>query len=633
MLALGVIAAAWWRPSSDDGGPGAGTARPAPRPSVASAGGPATSATTPSAAPGAPSTAPTPTTPLPTTPAPSAPAAKPPPGTRLPYTEDDSLLLSKEKRALIWEEENHYHQLLTKVFPGWEAGLRTADAAAYRAAAAPAFEARVGVLHAAPAWERAGAVRVATATGTPDRDPPTDADGFVDALLAVRRELATATTAKWAITSLRPLDAAAWRTGGWEGRFQLDLRGTLPSGARAETNVKCRVRTGPLAADLRGATGWLRALEVLSVRRVAAADPAAPGPLLEDVTARSGLPADLHDNWAGGPWQRITGGVFVEDFDLDGVLDVLVTDLRRVALMRGRGDLTFEDRTAAAGLPTRLHGAGPQALAADFDGDGAPDLVLAGRVWRNRGDGTFDDLGDRASLPLPQGLTNLVALDYDGDGRMDVYAATAGGRGGVMHSSWIDDRAHPPNELLRNLGGFKFQNVTAATGVGDRGASFAAVAFDHDGDRFPDLFVANEVGQNALYLNDGAGPFRRVDPDGTRWGGFSMGVDTGDVDGDGTADVYVADMYSKAGSRIIGLVEPSDYPPGLHAKVVDFVTGNRLHVRGDGRGGFREVGQEVGVHAAGWAYGVRVADFDGDGALDLYSTAGHKSVTRTEPDG
>ncbi len=555
---------------------------------------------------------------------------------------DEPMLLSEEKRKLVWEEEDRTFQLGKKILGPWDSALKANADDLYVAALAPGFRGRVGAAAPPAQMQRLGVVEYAYAEAKPDEGEVSDGKAFLATLKALRAEIPSASTTHWAITRLAPVDGKATGPTSWTGRFQLEIRGEAAPGVRAETVVSWRVRTGVLPRDLSKLSGWLEQADVVSIRRVRAAG----APLMRDVTATSGIPVEtFHDNWKGGPWIAWMGGVFVEDYDRDGILDLLFVDSMQQRLFRGLEGGRFVDRTVEAGLPTEVASRPRRALFADLDGDGWPDLILSdavgtksgsNRVLRNTGHGTFEDVTKVANLPIPRGTYNLSVADYDGDGRVDIYCSTVLGdrdetrRGGG--ASWLDDHTRDPNRLFRNLGGFQFEDVTDATGTGDRGRSFTSVWLDHDGDRFPDLFVVNEIGQNALYLNSGKGAFTKIDPDGTRFGGFSMGVDAGDVDGDGRTDVYVSNMYSKAGTRIIGLLDEASYPPGIYAKVKDFVTGNRLYLHAED-GSLRDVGAEKRCANAGWAYGVRMVDLDGDGWLDLYSTAGHKSVSPSEPDG
>ena len=111
-----------------------------------------------------------------------------------------------------------------------------------------------------------------------------------------------------------------------------------------------------------------------------------------------------------------------------------------------------------------------------------------------------------------------------------------------------------------------------------------------------------------------------------------MGVTCGDIDNDGNIDIYCANMYSKAGSRVIGNVAPGTYPEDIMATMRTFVRGSQLH-RNKGGLQFEQLGQKLQVAAVGWAYAPAFVDLDNDGWLDLYATAGFVSQDRNQPDG
>jgi hypothetical protein len=111
-----------------------------------------------------------------------------------------------------------------------------------------------------------------------------------------------------------------------------------------------------------------------------------------------------------------------------------------------------------------------------------------------------------------------------------------------------------------------------------------------------------------------------------------MGLAVGDVDNDGRIDIYCANMYSKAGTRVIGNLKPDAYPPPVMEKFRRFVAGSQLHLN-KGDLAFDHVGAQKQLAAVGWAYGPVLADLDGDGFLDVYATAGYMSRDRDKPDG
>jgi hypothetical protein len=111
-----------------------------------------------------------------------------------------------------------------------------------------------------------------------------------------------------------------------------------------------------------------------------------------------------------------------------------------------------------------------------------------------------------------------------------------------------------------------------------------------------------------------------------------MALTCGDIDNDGNIDLYIANMYSKAGARVISNVLPGSYDEKIMAAMRRFHTGSELHRN---RGGlkFEQVGQAMQVNDVGWAYGAALVDLDNDGWLDLFATCGFMSLTRDNPDG
>jgi enediyne biosynthesis protein E4 len=207
-------------------------------------------------------------------------------------------------------------------------------------------------------------------------------------------------------------------------------------------------------------------------------------------------------------------------------------------------------------------------------------------------------------------MGGLALVDYDGDGRVDVYCTNGG---------W-DDRLAGPSlkperpakcRLYRNLGGMRFEDVTEKAGVGFTGAAFGACVGDFDGDGHPDLFVP-AYGMPALYRNRGDGTFEDVAERAGLTAGFYAGATFLDYDRDGVLDLF-ASQYVDMGDVDMALNRPGDFaPPGAyHAQPA------RLW-RGRGDGTFEETTHKARVSTAGKGMGVLATDVDDDGWIDLF---------------
>lgn len=424
----------------------------------------------------------------------------------------------------------------------------------------------------------------------------------------------------------------------WKGVWRITLTGTRGE-HRVEAVIRLSVELGPLGEKIEQQRHWIHSA---SIDKVEVAE--STSSLMRDVTANSGLNVSrLHDNWKPENHEKFitkTGGVYLCDYNQDGKLDTLVEDINTGPLLyRGLGNGTFVDATDEAKLPRLKPGEVPLwtvSCWADFDGDGDEDLISQDRLYENAGDGTFRDVTEKTNLLLTPCAGYAVA-DYDLDGDVDLYVCHSDkylvGQKTRDRVPWIDGGLGIDNVLWRNNGNWQFENVTRETNTGGGGMScFAAVWFDANDDRRPDLLAINEFGRNALFISHPDGTFQTAASIDPVFCGLSMGVTAGDFDNDGHTDVYVANMYSKAGNRVLSNVDQSTYPRDLYEKVREATVGSKLY-RSLGGVRFEVIAADPAIAEAGWAYGPNFVDLNGDGLLDLYATAGFKSVERGKPDG
>ncbi|MEW6071136.1 MAG: CRTAC1 family protein [Planctomycetota bacterium] len=316
----------------------------------------------------------------------------------------------------------------------------------------------------------------------------------------------------------------------------------------------------------------------------------------------------------------LSGGVVADDFDGDGLLDILTSTSDSAGPMhffRNAGDGSFVERTAEADL-TGLPG-GLNMVQADYDNDGDIDVYVLRGAWggrrgfhpnsllRNDGRARFLDVTFLAGLGEVHYPTQTAAWgDYDNDGDLDLYVGNE-----------YDERAPVPNQLFRNEGNGRFVDVAGPAGVRDERFTKAVVWGDYDDDGFPDLYVSNMGHPNRLYRNRGDGTFVDVaaaagveEP----WSGFPAWF--WDFDNDGALDIFAAGYGSRTTMPEVADVAASFL--GLpHQGDLD-----RLY-RGDGEGRFVDVAAECGLRLYTLPMGANFGDLDNDGFLDYYLGTGY----------
>jgi len=319
-----------------------------------------------------------------------------------------------------------------------------------------------------------------------------------------------------------------------------------------------------------------------------------------------------------------SGGVIMEDFDGDGLLDLMVSGSNPHDQMRffhNNGDGSFSDRTREAGLIGETGGL--NIVVTDYNNDGHPDvLVLRGGWWgqngkypmsllRNNGNGTFDDVTEEAGLLSLHPTQTAAWADFDNDGWLDLY---------VGHEA--NTTEHHPSQLFHNNRDGTFTEVAGPNGLADMGFVKGVAWGDFNNDGRPDLYVSVKGAHHHLFRNDG--PMDASNPRADRWKFTDVTEQAGvdgplhsfatwffDYDNDGWPDLFVAGFSAPSlndvGAFQLGMPSQAELP-------------RLYHNNHDGT--FTDVTKQMKLDRAILVMGSNFGDLDNDGWLDVYLGTG-----------
>ena len=317
---------------------------------------------------------------------------------------------------------------------------------------------------------------------------------------------------------------------------------------------------------------------------------------------------------AGIDLVSMAGGVIVDDFDNDGLLDIVTSSYNmceHLHFFHNNGDGTFSDRSAQAGLLDELGGL--NIIQSDYNNDGCMDILVTRGGWQlpmrmsllnNNCHGAFLDVTREAGLSGAVSSQSAVWADIDNDGWLDLFVANERG----------------PLHLFRNRGDGTFEDISKAAGVDAKGFAKAVVAADYDNDGFPDFYVSNLNGDNLLFHNDRNRTFTEVGKKtGVTQPWTSFATWFFDYDNDGLPDLFVTSYYMS-----------TDEVMRSYLRLPSSAETMKLY-KNLGKGAFRDVTKEVGLDRVFMPMGANFGDIDNDGYLDIYMGMGNPSYASMTP--
>jgi hypothetical protein len=384
-------------------------------------------------------------------------------------------------------------------------------------------------------------------------------------------------------------------------------------------------------------------------RKPQTADSVVPMPVFTDLSAKTGLDFTHFNGMTGMTYlpEIMGSGSALFDYDNDGDLDVFLVQGKLLEPNKKLSDATFPwtgkkppagklfrndlkmakdgsksvrfvDVTDKSGIVANGYGFG--VTTGDINNDGLVDLYIcnldSNKLYLNKGDGTFEDITVKSNTDDARWSISAAFLDYDLDGYLDLIVVNYGrfrvpekqpfcfSRTSARDYCGPGAYRSEKNSLFRNRGDGSFENVTLTSGIGsDVGHSLGVITADFNDDGWIDIYVANDGDPNEVWINQKNGKFvndgyfsgAAVSKEGKPEA--SMGVDAGDVNGDGNLDIFITHLMEETHTL---------YQNEGNAIFEDVTTRNGLGLPDQRLTGF----------------GTQLFDFDNDGALDIFVANG-----------
>ncbi len=334
-------------------------------------------------------------------------------------------------------------------------------------------------------------------------------------------------------------------------------------------------------------------------------------------------------------------GVGLGDINNDGLTDVYFGScMESGRLYLNTGNLKFTDITEKAGIETACWITGVSMV--DINTDGYLDIYLnvsgpkssqntRNLLFINGGDLTFTEQASEYGIDDESQTTHSSFFDYDRDGDLDLFMIinptnSALNYMGSIGAKMINGESKSTDKLFRNNGDNTFSDVSREAGILIEGYSLGLSTSDINGDGWVDVFVANDfLSNDILYINNGDGTFTDKAGEFFKHTSFSsMGTDIADIDNDGLPDIYVCDMYPADYYREKTMVAANSYKAFYYLIRMGYdpqYVRNVLQIN-NGNNTFSEIGLLAGVDKTDWSWASLFGDLDNDGFKDLYVTNG-----------